>query len=267
MDSRIPSTFWLNEALSTPALRLAALWLKTNQTLNLLGCGELNVRIFAFETGLNPEALHEACEALGEGLVRRGREYWLRDFIGQHFGRGLSLSRTNMRKPLLRAIAAARSPWVGLSIYAEYPELKPGYLESHLAESPKGLPSPSAEGPRGNNTTLHNTTLHNTRIGGAGGKVADGPKPAAVDEVIAYAATIGLPEAEARKFFDHYEANGWRQGGRAALKSWQAALRLWKRRWNEGGPGGAGQKSSGGPPPGYDPSQPNAATGGIALEN
>ena len=45
----------------------------------------------------------------------------------------------------------------------------------------------------------------------------------------AYAAEIGLPESEAERFRDHYEANGWKVGGRTKMSDWRAALRNWKR--------------------------------------
>lgn len=35
---------------------------------------------------------------------------------------------------------------------------------------------------------------------------------------------------EAEKFFDHFESNGWRVGGKAPMKNWKAAARNWKRR-------------------------------------
>lgn len=46
-------------------------------------------------------------------------------------------------------------------------------------------------------------------------------------EMELYAAKIGLPITEINKFFDYYEANGWRVG-RNPMKSWEAAMRNWK---------------------------------------
>lgn len=50
-----------------------------------------------------------------------------------------------------------------------------------------------------------------------------------------YAAKIGLPATEAQKLYDYYEANGWRVG-RNPMKSWEAAVRNWDRRWREYAP-------------------------------
>ena len=42
---------------------------------------------------------------------------------------------------------------------------------------------------------------------------------------------LGLNQSlEAEKFFDYFQSNGWRVGGRAAMKDWRAAARNWVRR-------------------------------------
>ncbi len=96
-------------------------------------------------------------------------------------------------------------------------------------------------------------------------------RPADLKEVIAFFAELQAPEAEAATFFDHYEANGWKQGGRAVIKSWRSAAKGWVRRWRDGFGGGSGKKNTpgGGPPGGapvvpFNPNQPHAHTGGLA---
>lgn len=93
----------------------------------------------------------------------------------------------------------------------------------------------------------------------------DGQRPQTLEQVKTYASSIGLPESEADKFFDHFTANGWRQGGRTALRSWQAALRNWARR--AGKFNGAQKSSSGGGAAAafFDLSKPNAHTGGLPV--
>lgn len=96
----------------------------------------------------------------------------------------------------------------------------------------------------------------------------DGQRPQTLEQVKIYSASIGLADSEAEKFFDHFTANGWRQGGRTPLRSWQAALRNWARRAaGFRGPGGAQKSSSGGGAPGplFDPTKPNAHTGGLQV--
>ena len=55
-------------------------------------------------------------------------------------------------------------------------------------------------------------------------------KPESRSQVDAYAAEIGMSKADVDSWFDHFEANGWKVGGKAAMKDWQAALRNGQRR-------------------------------------
>lgn len=43
---------------------------------------------------------------------------------------------------------------------------------------------------------------------------------------------IGLPESEAEGFMAYYESNGWKVG-RNQMKSWQAAMINWRKRWQD----------------------------------
>lgn len=56
--------------------------------------------------------------------------------------------------------------------------------------------------------------------------------PASEGEMEVYADKIGLPMSELEKFRDYYEGNGWKVG-RVPMRSWQATMRNWKRRWEE----------------------------------
>lgn len=67
--------------------------------------------------------------------------------------------------------------------------------------------------------------------------------PPTVYEVLLFASEVSLPESEARKFYHHFEANGWKMNGKAKVKNWRARLQLWKEHWldreNKPGRGGA----------------------------
>jgi predicted phage replisome organizer len=54
-------------------------------------------------------------------------------------------------------------------------------------------------------------------------------KSPTLDEIKAYVNEKGL-RMDAEAFFDHYEANGWKQSNGNKIKSWQAAARQWARR-------------------------------------
>jgi len=107
-------------------------------------------------------------------------------------------------------------------------------------------------------------------VGGGGGPSGDkrANRPKDLAEVVTYAATIGMSEFEAAKFFDHFEANGWRQGGRSTIRDWRAACRSWQRRSGGfEGPGGAAKKRGGDGPRPFDPTSAHAHTGGIPVLN
>lgn len=103
-------------------------------------------------------------------------------------------------------------------------------------------------------------------VGPSGDKRAN--RPSGLPEVVAYAVTIGMSEFEAAKFFDHFEANGWRQGGRAVIRDWRAACRGWHRRSGGfEGPDASGKKRGGGGPAPFNPTGQHAHTGGIPVLN
>jgi hypothetical protein len=53
--------------------------------------------------------------------------------------------------------------------------------------------------------------------------------PPTLEQCQAYASKIQLTSEEAEKFFDHFESNGWRVGGKSPMKDFSAAMRNWKR--------------------------------------
>lgn len=63
----------------------------------------------------------------------------------------------------------------------------------------------------------------------------------ALASVLLFASEIGLPEDQAKKFFYHFESNGWQIGGRTKVKNWEARMRLWKEEY-------LSRQSKGGPP-------------------
>lgn len=60
-------------------------------------------------------------------------------------------------------------------------------------------------------------------------------RPASPDEVSGYFRDLGSTDVEAATFYDHFESNGWKVGGRAAMKDWRSAARNWVRRNNKQG--------------------------------
>ncbi|KAA2239118.1 hypothetical protein F0L74_23190 [Chitinophaga agrisoli] len=53
-----------------------------------------------------------------------------------------------------------------------------------------------------------------------------GPPPV-LDQVLGFFRDTSYPDMEGRKFFHHYQANGWRQGNGNPITDWQAASHKW----------------------------------------
>ncbi len=51
--------------------------------------------------------------------------------------------------------------------------------------------------------------------------------PPSLDQIKTYFTIEGFPELEAHKFFNHFQSNGWRVGGKSPMKDWHAAARNW----------------------------------------
>lgn len=58
-------------------------------------------------------------------------------------------------------------------------------------------------------------------------------QPQNVDEVITYFLKSENSKIEAQKFFNYYESNGWKVGGKTPMKDWQAAARNWMLKAND----------------------------------
>lgn len=56
------------------------------------------------------------------------------------------------------------------------------------------------------------------------GETADIPS---LEEVLIFFKENEFPEQEAEKFFNYFQSNGWKVGGKAPMKDWQAASRNW----------------------------------------
>jgi hypothetical protein len=53
------------------------------------------------------------------------------------------------------------------------------------------------------------------------------PLPQSVEEIKNYFESQKSTQGEAEKFFNYFQSNGWKVGGRAPMKDWQAAARNW----------------------------------------
>jgi hypothetical protein len=80
----------------------------------------------------------------------------------------------------------------------------------------------------------NNTDPQGIRTGGdhrkkqtEGGRGRGGAIPESFEEVQSYFFDIKSTTAEAEKFHNHFQSNGWKVGGRSPMKDWRAAARNW----------------------------------------
>lgn len=102
----------------------------------------------------------------------------------------------------------------------------------------------------GKSISLDNNTNTNTNvtIGIQKGR------PSSVDEVAEYCREKGY-RMDPAEFWDHFESNGWRVGGRSPMKDWRAAANNWERK--------IGQYGGGKPVPENSGQDPRPARGDI----
>lgn len=67
--------------------------------------------------------------------------------------------------------------------------------------------------------------------------------PMSVEEVKAYFEEQKSTTTEAEKFYNYFQSNGWKVGGRAPMKDWQAAARNWMLNSNKFNPGKSKQST------------------------
>ena len=82
MDTKISREFWTDPEVEVlePEVKLVALWILTAHP-DLCGYVEVSDRRFTFETGLDPQCLTRALEALPKTFIRTSKGIWIRNFI------------------------------------------------------------------------------------------------------------------------------------------------------------------------------------------
>jgi hypothetical protein len=65
--------------------------------------------------------------------------------------------------------------------------------------------------------------INNTNIN----KESGTPAPVTLEEATLFFKEKEFPEAEAEKFYNYFQSNGWKVGGKAPMKDWRAAARNW----------------------------------------
>lgn len=61
-------------------------------------------------------------------------------------------------------------------------------------------------------------------------KIKKQGKPETLIQVLEYFSTIDGTDADAHEFYDYFQSNGWKVGGRTPMVDWEASARNWMRR-------------------------------------
>lgn len=210
MKPFIDPSFWSDPDIegAKAGVKLCALWLITNSQTSIIGICGASVARFEFETGLKAEALESTMQALPRAFKRFGAVIFLRNYVRHQFGTGEKLIRNNFFVALRSHFLSVKDEELRDCILSEYPE-----FQQALA---KGLPRAyQAQGKE--------------RIGKEREGSAEG-RPKNREEATEYAQEIGMSKTEFESWFDHFESNGWKVSGKAAMKDWRAAMRNGKRR-------------------------------------
>ena len=101
-------------------------------------------------------------------------------------------------------------------------------------KSPSALPLSKTESEAESEDAGQNVTCHAESRSGRDNSAAKAASPQKfirpnIEDVKLETAKIGLPDAEAEKFHNFYESNGWRVG-KNPMRSWRHALINWKIR-------------------------------------
>lgn len=114
-----------------------------------------------------------------------------------------------------------------------------GNISEHSENYPNGLgnisESNSENFPTNKNTSIDKNTSNKRE------RPRKFAKPSLLD-ITTYmtdrGAAVRTASVEAEKFFDHFQSNGWKVGGRSPMKDWKAAVRQWLRRIGDFAPNG-----------------------------
>lgn len=124
MSPKIHPSFWSDTDIERQPseVKLALLWLITNSQTNIIGICSASPMRFSFETGLKPEALQRAIEALPRTLLMKRDSVLILSFIRHQFGTGDKLKRNNIWRSICAAYLDIKEPEIRNLLLQEYPE-------------------------------------------------------------------------------------------------------------------------------------------------
>lgn len=181
---------------------------------------------YAFD-GKEPENLTGKAWAMGWSFIHRtlgiGISKWYGGTLGAEFGDkgGAPKGNQNARKNTDEKTTPIQ------------PQNDPNSTPIQPQKQPMGLHRKEKEKETKSNSKSKKLSDESTKAptGGASSPVKNRVfEVPSLEEVKAYAAGIGVTEAQAEFYHDAKTANGWTLGNGKSVKDWQADLRVWKRK-------------------------------------
>lgn len=136
------------------------------------------------------------------GLSRNTVRYWLKKFVESG---EITIQKTTHQYSVINV--------VNYSKYQDYTQ------SNHPVNHPPT--EPPTEPPTGPDRTKRTKRTKETREG------TKGFVPPTLEEVIAFARSVGYPQHKAEKFFRYYSGTDWK-AGKHRLTNWQEKLQEWK---------------------------------------
>lgn len=166
---------------------------------NNAGFWEIDEAGMAFQTKLSEAHINGAWQGLVRGLIVVGGWVWVRRFLRHQKNENLN-PENNAHVQIISLLSEQVERFDNepefQKFLAPYEPLLRGIGKG------KGKGKGSAEGARNRPTR---------------------------EQAHSYGQEIKMPAADVDGWFDHFEANGWKVGGKAAMKDWKAAMRNGKR--------------------------------------
>jgi hypothetical protein len=243
MHPKIVESFWSDPDIDRfrgaqkAELRLTLIWAITNPSTNCLGIFPVNPDRFAFDTGLEADALLRTMQALPKPFVVDADSGFalVRNYVRYQYGVGVALAKNNMTRTLRREVLTAPKA-LAEKLFELYPELKPFHSpseglgkpyhnqsnqgSSHSPGSvPRGTTDPRAgspsEGlgkpPAKEKEKEKETATAKEGVSGEGRRTSEVTIPT-VAEVITWGEFEGVDPDTCRAFHAYYDGLGWMQG-------------------------------------------------------
>lgn len=184
------------------------------ENCNNAGFYEFDLDHVAYLTGMKTEHVEGAMKGLTRAFRQVEHWVWIKNFLRHQKNDVLNPDNAAHRQ-IIGLLRGQQERFKGVEDFVVFMAnaMSPLSQSSPVETAPsKGLQSPSGTG-------QVKVKVTERRKGSAEGK------PENREVVYAYAEEIGMLKTDAEGWFDHFESNGWRVGGKTPMKDWKAGLR------------------------------------------